>query len=145
MVLGFAAPAVAEEPSSTTVQATPASVAVGDPVTLNSQVTCTADPSGQLGVTFFDGGEILATVPVAPDGSASVTAVFQTVGTHTITASYNGNDNCFASNDTTTVQVSQDGPTPPSGGGLTLIYTNNENAGSNNSIHDENNITVTNN
>ncbi|WP_314175692.1 Ig-like domain-containing protein [Streptomyces winkii] len=126
LVLGFATPAVAAESSSTTVQANPASVAVGDPVTLNTQVSCTADPSGELGVTFWDGDDIKATVPVSSDGSASFTAVFNSVGTHTITAAYNGNDNCNASSDTTTVQVTQNGPTPPSGGGLSLFYANNE-------------------
>ncbi|MFC4494870.1 Ig-like domain-containing protein [Streptomyces ovatisporus] len=111
-VVAFATPAAAQEPSTTTVQAVPASVAVGAPVELVATVSCPNDPSGGLGVTFFDGGEILATVPVGADNTATHTATFDTAGTRTITAAYNGNGECFASNDTTTVTVSES-PTPP--------------------------------
>ena len=49
---------------------------------------------------------------VDPNGFAALATSFITTGEHLITASYNGNDNCFASNDETTVAVS-DAPTPP--------------------------------
>ena len=111
-VVAFASPAAAQESSTTTVQAVPASAAVGTPVELEATVTCPNDPSPGLGVTFFDGGDLLDTVPVGADGVATYTATFDTVGTHTITAAYNGNDECNASNNTTTVEVSES-PTPP--------------------------------
>lgn len=119
-VVGLATPAAAAEPSSTTVQANPSSVTTGASVTLNGEVSCAADPSRDEGVTFWDGSEILATVPVASDGSASYTTQFDSEGAHTITAAYNGNSNCDASNGTTTVQVSSR-PAPPSEGDLTVI------------------------
>lgn len=111
-VVAFAPPAAAQGSSSTTVQAVPATAEVGDPVALQATVACANDPSGGLGVTFFDGGDLLDTVPVGSDGVATYTATFDTPGTHTITAAYNGNTECFASNSTTTVQVS-DSPVPP--------------------------------
>jgi Bacterial Ig-like domain (group 3) len=117
-VVALASPAAAAVPSTTTVQATPSAATVGQPVNLTAAVTCADDPSGGLGMTFFDGGDILATVPVAPDGAATYSASLTIVGTHTITAAYNGNDNCGASNDVTTVTVSAAPVTPtnPTGG-----------------------------
>lgn len=112
-VLGLATPAEAVA-SSTTVVATPQSTAVGAPVQLTATVTCTGDPSGGLGMTFFDGSNQLNTVPVAADGQAIYSTTFSTVGTHTITAAYNGNGTCDASNGTTTVQVTT-APTQPPG------------------------------
>lgn len=109
-VLGLASPAAAVA-STTTVTATPQSTTVGTPVELEATVTCTADPSGGLGVTFFDGSDLLATVPVSATGQATYTATF-TAGSHTITAAYNGNGACDASNNTTTVDVAAS-PTPP--------------------------------
>lgn len=81
-------------------------------------VTCAASPVGGLGVTFFDGPDLLDTVPVDADGNAVLPTSFDIAGSHEITAAYNGNDNCSASNDTTTVEVSDapPPPTPPAGG-----------------------------
>ncbi len=109
--LGLASPAWAVA-SSTTVTATPPSAEVNTPVQLQATVDCPADPTGGLGVTFFDGGDLLDTVPVNANGQAAYTATFTTTGSHTITAAYNGNTDCDASNDTTTVQVTA-APTPP--------------------------------
>ncbi|BDH05826.1 Ig-like domain-containing protein [Streptomyces seoulensis] len=111
-VLFLAPSAAAADPSSTTVQATPSSAATGQLVTLTATVTCSSDPSGGLGVSFFDGEDLLATAPVSADGNSSLTTGFTTTGTHTITAAYNGDDSCGASSDTTTVTVSQ-APAPP--------------------------------
>ncbi|WP_405911930.1 Ig-like domain-containing protein [Streptomyces sp. NBC_00963] len=111
-VLFLAPSAAAADQSSTTVQATPSSAATGQLVTLDATVTCSSDPSGGLGVSFFDGSDLLATAPVSADGHSSLTTGFTTTGTHTITAAYNGDDGCSASNDTTTVTVSQ-APAPP--------------------------------
>lgn len=110
-VLALASPAWAV-PSSSTVTATPQTAEVGAPVRLAATVDCPADPTGGLGVTFFDGGDLLGTVPVNANGQAGYTATFTTVGSHTVTAAYNGNANCDASNSTTTVQVTS-APTPP--------------------------------
>ncbi|MFI8301295.1 Ig-like domain-containing protein [Streptomyces nigra] len=109
--LGLASPAWAV-PSSTTVTATPQSTAVNTPVQLSATVDCPSDPTGGLGVTFFDGGDLLDTVPVNANGQATYMATFTTTGTHTITAAYNGNTDCDASNSTTTVQVTT-ASTPP--------------------------------
>lgn len=111
-VVALASPAAAQDQSTTTVQATPSSVAVGEPVELVATVTCPNDPTGGLGVTFFAGGDLLETVPVDGSGVATYTATFDTPGSYTITAAYNGNGECFASNDTTTVEVTET-PTPP--------------------------------
>ncbi|MFF9868167.1 Ig-like domain-containing protein [Streptomyces sp. NPDC013953] len=77
-------------------------------------VDCPAVPAGGLGVTFFDGSDLLGTVPVQANGQASYTATFATAGSRSITAAYNGNEDCDAHNDTTTVQVTS-APTPPAG------------------------------
>jgi Bacterial Ig-like domain (group 3) len=98
--------------STTTVQASPASPSVGQAVTLTVQVSCPADPSGGLGVTFFDGSNLLATVPVDSTGAGSLATNFSTTGSHVITAAYNGDSDCAASNNTTTVDVASS-PTPP--------------------------------
>ncbi|MDX3076988.1 Ig-like domain-containing protein [Streptomyces sp. NPDC088354] len=105
-VVGVASPAAAAPvQSTTTLQVSPSTAAARTPVRLTATVVCTGDPSGGLGMTFFDGGDILTTVPVAPNGQATWVAEFTTTGAHTITAAYNGNDNCFASNNTATVTV----------------------------------------
>jgi hypothetical protein len=109
--LALASPAWAVG-SNTTVTATPQTAEVNTSVQLAATVDCTADPSPGLGMTFFDGDDLLDTVPVNANGLAQYTVRFTTVGTHTITAAYNGNSNCDASNDTTTVQVTS-APTPP--------------------------------
>ncbi|CAL2066656.1 Big_3_5 domain-containing protein [Streptomyces murinus] len=120
VVLAAAAPAAAAS-SSTSVTASPSTTTVGGSVQLTASVTCDSDPSGGLGMTFFDGGDLLSTVPVGADGQATYPTSFTTTGTHTITAAYNGNGACDASNNTTTVQVSS-APTPPDGtSGLCLL------------------------
>ncbi|EST23044.1 hypothetical protein M877_28405 [Streptomyces niveus NCIMB 11891] len=119
-VLGMASPAWAA-PSSTTVTATPQSAQVGTSVQLAATVDCPGDPSGGLGMTFFDGGDELDTVPVNANGQANYTTTFNTTGSHTITAAYNGTGECDASNNTTTVQVTS-APNPPGPpGGFCLL------------------------
>lgn len=119
-VLGLASPAWAV-PSSTTVTATPQSTEIGIAVQLQATVDCPADPTGGLGVTFFDGGDELDTVPVNANGQAGYTATFTTAGTHTITAAYNGNAECDASNNTTTVQVTSVPNSPGTPPGFCLL------------------------
>ncbi|AYV32809.1 Ig-like domain-containing protein [Streptomyces goshikiensis] len=110
-VVGLASSAAAVA-SNTTVTATPQTTTAGSPVQLHASVGCASDPSGGLGLTFFDGGNLLATVPVNASGQADFSTTF-TVGTHTITAAYNGNETCDASNSTTTVEATT-APAPPS-------------------------------
>jgi hypothetical protein len=123
-LLTFAPQASAQVTSDTTVEATPAAATVGERVVLTATVTCSGAPNGGLGVTFFDGPDLLATADVDLDGQSVLATSFITTGDHLITAAYNGNDNCFASNDTTTVQVS-DAPTPPTPPLAGLISFNN--------------------
>ena len=106
------ASAQALDQSTTTVQASPASANVGQAVILTAEVSCPADPSTGLGVTFFDGSNLLATVPVDSTGDASLTTNFSATGSHVITAAYNGDSNCAASNNTATVNVTST-PTSP--------------------------------
>ncbi|UWE08554.1 Ig-like domain-containing protein [Actinacidiphila bryophytorum] len=119
-VLVLASPAAAVD-SSTSLAVSPAAPVVDQAVTLAATVTCGADPSGGLGVTFFDGAELLATVPVGTDGSAALRTTFDTTGAHTIVAAYNGDDDCSASNDQTTVTVSEAPPPPTQPSGLCLL------------------------
>jgi Bacterial Ig-like domain (group 3) len=125
-LLAFAAQAVAQPvvTSTTTVEASPAQANTGQEIVLTATVTCPGfSPTGGLGVTFFAGPDLLDTVPVGANGQATLTTSFDTPGNRTITAAYNGNQNCSASNDTTVVQVSEapDPPKPCCGG---LIINN---------------------
>lgn len=121
-VIAFASQAAAAVSSSTTVQASPSTATTGQSVTLTATVSCPGDPSGGLGMTFFDGANELDTVPVGADGTASYSTSFTSTGTHTITAAYNGNGNCDASNNTTTVDVTAaTEPTTPSSGLCLLL------------------------
>jgi len=106
-VVGLASPAAAADQSTTTLQVSPLTAEAGSPVQLTAKVLCPGEPRGGngLGVTFFDGGTTLATEPVVANGFASHVAKFTTTGTHTITAAYNGNDNCYASHGMATVTV----------------------------------------
>jgi hypothetical protein len=134
-LLAFAPQALAQAMSTATVQASPAAATAGERVVLTATVTCPGAPDGGLGVTFFDGADLLATVEVGPAGQAVLATSFITTGSHLITAAYNGNDNCYASNNTTTVEVSDaptpptspTSPTPPLGGLISLNYVANGN------------------
>lgn len=109
-VVALASPAAAVA-SSTAVAAAPQATTAGSPVQLHASVACASDPSGGLGVTFFDGSDLLATVPVTSGGQADFSYTF-TAGMHTITAAYSGNGTCDASSSTTTVHVTT-APVPP--------------------------------
>jgi hypothetical protein len=129
------ASAQASASSMTTVQASPAAATTEEQVVLAATVGCPGFTPGGLGVTFFDGPDLLDTVPLNASGQATLTTSFATVGTHTITAAYNGDGNCGASNDTTTVEVSA-APTPPTpptpcgcGGGLVNIVNSGNSEG----------------
>ena len=114
-VVVFAPQAVAQpfEPTTTTVEASPAAATTSQEVVLTATVTCPGFPAeGGLGVTFFAGSELLDTVPLDASGEAELATTFDAPGSYTITAAYNGNSDCGASNDTTIVDVT-DAPTPP--------------------------------
>ncbi|MER5430678.1 Ig-like domain-containing protein [Streptomyces sp. NPDC002588] len=119
-VVAVASPAVAA-PSATSVTAFPTATSTGTSVELTAMVTCASDPSGGLGMTFFDGSALLGTVTVAADGQAEYTASFTTPGIHTITAAYNGNGSCDASHSTASVQVSPSPAPPTTFPGLCLL------------------------
>jgi hypothetical protein len=69
-----------------------------NPAAINQAVTYTATVAGQYGgtvtgtVTFMDGSTVLATVAVAGN-QAGASASYTKLGTHTITATYNGDAN----------------------------------------------------
>ncbi|WP_340373785.1 Ig-like domain-containing protein [Streptomyces sp. SS7] len=94
---------------------------IGAAVELTATVTCASDPGGGLGMTFFDGADLLGTVAVAANGQARFTASFTALGTHTITAAYNGNESCDASSGTAPVSVSAAPVTPTVPPGLCLL------------------------
>jgi Bacterial Ig-like domain (group 3) len=130
-LLAFAPQASAQAMSSSTVvEASPTAATVGERVVLTATVNCTGTAEGGLGVTFFDGSNLLATVDVDPNGFASLATSFITTGEHLITAAYNGTDSCSASNDETTVAVS-DAPAPPAPPLGGLISFNNVGNGNN--------------
>ncbi|SEG94824.1 Ig-like domain (group 3) [Actinacidiphila yanglinensis] len=113
-VVALAPSAAAVDTSTTTVEASPSPATTGQLVVLDATVTCTSDPSTGLGVSFFDGDNLLATAPVSTDGQSFLTTGFTTTGTHHIIAAYNGDANCGASNDDTDITVTQaTTPTPP--------------------------------
>lgn len=141
----FAPQASAFVASSTVLTASPNPATVGQTVVLTATVTCPGfTPEGGLGVTFFDNADLLATVPVAANGQAVYNTTFATAGSHDITAAYNGNENCGASNDVLTIAVSSTTvpPAPPCGcGGLIGIVTGglNVGGGSNQTVVGDNN------
>src|SRR5437867_1062300 len=74
--------------TSTSLTSTPNPSTVGQAVTLSSTVTSAAGvPTGT--VTFRDGATVLGTVTLV-NGSASLVTSALTVGTHPLTATYNG-------------------------------------------------------
>ena len=95
---------------STTTVSAPGLAFLGDPITLTATVSAgSGDVTGGLGVTFFDGADLLDTVPVTGGpltGTATLTTTFFTdTGVHTITAAFNGTGTVGASNGTADVNV----------------------------------------
>ena len=80
--------------TTTTMTSAPNPSAVGQAVTLSATVAKVAPaPEALTGtVTFFDGATALgAPVPLTAAGTASLTVTTLTAGTHSLTATYNGN------------------------------------------------------
>ncbi len=78
-------------------------ILAGDSITLSAMVSASGPSDGvPTGfATFFDGHKILGTVPLNPDGSATLATAFPTAGTQMITVRYSGD----ALNDTSLSQV----------------------------------------
>src|SRR5438034_177979 len=93
-------------PTATTLTTTPNPSVVGQAVTLSTTVTALAPavglPTGT--VTFRDGATVLGTVTLL-NGSASLVTSTLTVGTHPLTATYNGSATFAVSTSATVNQV----------------------------------------
>ncbi|GAA1292982.1 beta strand repeat-containing protein [Streptomyces javensis] len=95
--------------STTTLTTSPASPVCGEDVTLCAQVavvapgTCT--PTGTVTFTVAGGPTLTGTLDAT--GQACVTTSAIPVGTHAVTATYNGNGDVAGSNDTGSVTVGQ--------------------------------------
>src|SRR5207244_10941 len=93
-------------PTATTLTTTPNPAVVGQAVTLSTTVTALAPavglPTGT--VTFRDGATVLGTVTLV-NGSASLVTSTLTVGTHPLTATYNGSATFAVSTSATVNQV----------------------------------------
>ena len=88
-------------PSTTLLSAAPNPAAVGDQVTLTATVT----PSAATGtVTFKDGATVLSTIPLT-NGAASLVTSTLPAGSHSLSASYNGDSIRAASTSPAVIQV----------------------------------------
>jgi hypothetical protein len=80
---------------------------IGQAVTFTATEVAVAPGAGTPTgtVTFTDGNVVLGTVPVGPDGTASLTTSFAAAGGHAITATYSGDPNFVGSAQALTEQV----------------------------------------
>jgi hypothetical protein len=103
---------VSQDSTTTTVSASPTSSVYGQSVSFTATVIANAPGSGtpKGTVTFRDGSTILASINLS-GGSATYTTSLLAVGSHTITATYNGGVNYTASSGSTSETVSQDSTT----------------------------------
>lgn len=80
-------------PASASLSVAPGSTVFGQPVTLSSHITTTSGSGNPTGsVTFSEGGTVYGTAPVDGSGDATVVATTIPVGTHSIVATYTGDD-----------------------------------------------------
>lgn len=96
--------------STTTAFASPNPTTVGTPTTLSATITCASPGTPQGGnVSFFDGANLLGTVPVTTGSPATVNFIttFATTGTHPIEVVFSGTPTCAASFATVNVLVNQ--------------------------------------
>jgi hypothetical protein len=103
-----AAVVVGPDSTTATLTASPTSVVQGKPVTLTAKVTVNkpgaGTPTGT--VTFYDGKTALGTVKLKGSGKAKLTTSQLTVGTHSITVTYNGDtDDSTSTSQAVTVTV----------------------------------------
>ncbi|WP_246004988.1 beta strand repeat-containing protein [Nocardioides marmorisolisilvae] len=79
--------------SSASLSASPSSTVYGQGVTLSSHITTTSGSGHPTGsVTFSEGGTTFGTAAVDGSGDASVVATTIPVGSHSIVATYSGDD-----------------------------------------------------
>ncbi|MGB7264158.1 MAG: FG-GAP-like repeat-containing protein [Terracidiphilus sp.] len=92
-------------PTTTSLSSSGTSIIVGQTVTFTASVSASPTPAGS--VTFFDGTTALATTTLNPSGVAIYSTSNLSVGSHSITAAYQGNSTFAASTSgATTVTVS---------------------------------------
>lgn len=94
------------------VQLTPSTYNLtGGNLTLSTSISSwSAGPPNQLGtVTFYQGNQVLATVPVTSSGTASITVAASSLpnGKVTFTASYSGSTNYSSGSSSATITVAQ--------------------------------------
>jgi uncharacterized repeat protein (TIGR01451 family)/CSLREA domain-containing protein len=93
--------------TTTTVTSSQNPSTYGQPVTFTATVTAVAPgggtPTGT--VTFYDGTTVLATVALTGSGQATFTTSSLFIGTHSITATYNGDANFNASTSPPLIQT----------------------------------------
>ena len=107
---------------STTLSVNPATVVYGDPAVLTAVV---GPPAGATGtVSFHEGSTLLGTSSLDGSTTAVLSVSILNAGTHTITATYNGDVNFPAStsNPVTVTVTQRTGP----GGGASLTVTVND-------------------
>ncbi|MDF3293222.1 Ig-like domain repeat protein [Streptomyces silvisoli] len=93
--------------TTTTLTAVPNPAAPGQAVLMTATVTANPPgagiPTGT--VSFFDGATLLGTGPVNASGVATFTTTALSAGSHTLTATYSGNNNFNGSSGTYTLQL----------------------------------------
>ncbi len=77
-------------PTSTNLSATPNPGDLNQGVTLTASIASQSTPVGSGAVTFYDGTTSLGSAPVSATGTASLTTAFTVLGTHNLTAVYDG-------------------------------------------------------
>lgn len=87
---------VTKQTSTVELQTSAAEPTFGSSVTMTAVITSAQIATGT--VEFFDNGKSLGTVNTARDGSASLTTTALTLGAHSITASYSGDDHVMPAN-----------------------------------------------
>jgi hypothetical protein len=103
------------ESSTTSLTATPGSITVGSPVALAAQVA--GGPAAGGKVTFLDGASEIGKSDVDKDGKAAFNTSALAVGTHELTARFEGTDALdLSTSEQVSVQVNAAG-TPGQGGG----------------------------
>ncbi|MFE7469304.1 Ig-like domain repeat protein [Streptomyces sp. NPDC057499] len=102
---------IAERASTTTLTASPTTVAPGEPVDLSATTTCNSGtPTGE--VVFYDGDTAIGTAGLGADGTARLTTTGLGLGAHEITAHYQGDGNCPPSVSEPVVEIVEEAPHP---------------------------------
>lgn len=95
--LGTTSPAIVQTVtpavSSTALAVSPASAVTGQSVTLTATVTANGPVEATGTVTFRDGSTVLGTAPLGPSGVVSLQTSALAVGTHSLTATFDGDTN----------------------------------------------------